>query len=116
MQEKPTTQHKDLLAQSTTVTELQDYIKKTAADRGFSEETVTEKMLLMVEEIGELAKSLRKFTGLKVDSEKADKYSKVQHEMADIMFYLFDIANKLDINILEAFKEKEIENSKRVWK
>ena len=105
-----------LLDSLATIKQLQEYIKITADQRGFSGETITEKMLLMVEEVGELAKSLRKFIGLKVDVEKADKYSKARHEIADILFYLVDIANKLDIDILQAFKEKEIENIKRVWK
>lgn len=99
----------------TSLDEIQDYVKKVLSIRGFDEETEKDIMLLMVEEVGELAKSIRKQTGLKIDKNKLDSYSSVSEEIADVFMYLVDLANVLNINILEAFKGKEEKNIQRVW-
>jgi len=94
---------------------LQDYIHDVVAQRGFDDETATDIMLLMVEEVGELAKALRKYVGLKIDQDKKDKYSKLEHELADVFIYLLNLANACGIDLLQSFKEKEQENNKRFW-
>lgn len=94
---------------------LQRYIQETVERRGFDKETPVEIMLLLVEEIGELAKALRKFMGLKVNSAKADKYTQLQDELADVFIYLLDLANVLEISLFKALHDKERENEKRFW-
>lgn len=50
---------------------------------------------------------------------KMDENSKttsVGEEMADIMIFLFSIANRYGIDLEKAFREKEEINKKRVWR
>lgn len=95
--------------------ELQEYLHHIIQKRGFDEETPRDIMLLMVEEVGELAKALRKYTGLKVDTKKLERYTSVEEEIADVFIYLVDLANVLDASLFDVFLAKEKENEKRFW-
>lgn len=97
------------------VKNLQHYIHDVVVQRGFDNEAPTDIMLLMVEEVGELAKALRKYVGLKIDQNKKDKYVQLEHELADVFIYLLDLANVCKIDLFQALKDKEQENNKRFW-
>ena len=94
--------------------EIQDYIRSVLMERGFDDETVVEKCLLLGEEIGELYKAVRKSQGVKCDD--SSKFGKVEHELADILMYVADIANKFGIDLEEALRSKEEVNKQRSWK
>lgn len=47
----------DLLNENNSLNEIQNYIKEIITIRGFFEQRVQDKMLLLLEETGELAKS-----------------------------------------------------------
>jgi NTP pyrophosphatase (non-canonical NTP hydrolase) len=72
-------------------------------------------MLLMVEEVGELAKALRKYVGLKIDQQKAANYTSVEEEVADVFIYLLALCNVLKIDLFTALKNKELKNEQRFW-
>ena len=110
-QDNPT----DALTPQLSLMALQAYIRGIVDKRGFSEETPRDKVLLMLEEFGELAKALRKYIGLKIDKNKEQQYADLKFELADILFYLLDLANTCGIDLFEAFREKEAENAKRCW-
>ncbi len=93
--------------------EIQKYVAKATKERGFDSETIPEKLMLTVEEFGELAKAIRRTKKIKIDS-KSNKYH-VRHEVADVFFYLLDICNKCNIDLEEAFFKKEKINKKRNW-
>ena len=97
---------------------LQNYIHKMVIKRGFDNEKPQDVFLLLVEEVGELAKAMRKYLGLKTDQNKnkQDKYSKLEDEMADVFIYLLDLANLLKISLFNSLHKKEKENDKRIWK
>jgi len=97
------------------VKKLQEYIHNVVVQRGFDDEAPSDIMLLMVEEVGEFAKALRKYIGLKIDQNKKDKYTQLEHELADVFIYLLDLANVCEIDLFQALKEKEYENNKRFW-
>lgn len=97
------------------VKNLQHYIHDVVVQRGFDNEAPTDIMLLMVEEVGELAKALRKYVGLKIDQNKKDKYVQLEHELADVFIYLLDLANVCKIDLFQALKDKEQANNKRFW-
>jgi NTP pyrophosphatase (non-canonical NTP hydrolase)/nucleoside 2-deoxyribosyltransferase len=94
---------------------LQAYIRKMVRIRGFDDESVRDVMLLLVEEVGELAKSIRREIGLKVGTSKTEDRKMVAHELADCLIYLLDIANLEEIDLDEAFRAKEAINHKKVW-
>ncbi len=94
---------------------LQRYIHEMVVRRGFDKESPRDVLLLMVEEVGELAKALRKYIGLKSDQERKDRYPALEGELADVFIYLLDLSNLLEISLFHALHEKEQENEKRSW-
>ena len=105
------------LKQSSTLPDIQAYIKKVLQLRGFADQTVKDKLLLLAEEVGELAKAVRKnSSGASVDPEKIQNYDSVESEIADVLIVLISVANILNIDIFKSLKEKEQININRKWK
>ena len=74
-------------------------------------------MLFLTEEMGELAKEVRKLRKYKIDiKKKENKELDLEGEIADIFIYLLSMCRVTNINLLEAFKNKEEKNCKREWK
>ncbi len=103
----------DDLLQASTLEALQDYVKKTGIERGFSDETAQDSFMLLVEELGEVAKAMRPLHGVKTASDS--QLLELSHEVADVQLLLLSLCNKLDINMWDAVVEKEAKNRKRVW-
>lgn len=93
---------------------IQKYVRQLEQERGFTEGTIQQQCLLLGEEIGELYKAIRKTTNMKIDSKS--KIGTVEEELADILIYVCSIANRLDIDLEKAFRDKEEINQRRVWK
>ena len=104
------------LKNDNTLMQVQKYIKNVITLRGFSEQNIEKTMLLLTEEIGELAKAIRKEkTSMSIDRTKIGNYDTIESEAADVFIVLCTICNKLDIDLFSALKEKEKENIKRKW-
>ena len=104
------------LSKESTVNEIQTYIKKIIEIRGFNKEKASEKILLLVEEVGELAKAIRKTENkLGIDKSKEYNYSSIESEIADVFIVLLSICDVLNIDLFKAFLDKEEENIKRIW-
>lgn len=97
-----------------TIKELQEYYKKKAQERGFADETPQDSLLLLTEELGELARAVRKHAGIKIDNKS--RIPEVEEELADILIYLLHLSNQLGIDLEKSFWEKEEENNQRNWK
>lgn len=102
------------LKENPALKDFQDYVREMKKERGFEKENVLETFMLMSEEIGEMAKAIRKSSGIKVDenSHKPD----LELEMADVFIYLLAMSNHFNIDLEKAFREKEEINKKRIWK
>ena len=98
---------------STTLPAFQQYVRELELERGFDHQTVIEKCLLLGEEVGELFKAIRKTENIKIDHNS--KKHEVGNELADILIYLCAIANRYNIDMETAFREKEEINKKRKW-
>ena len=104
------------LKETNTLSEIQQYIENVITLRGFSKENIEKTMLLLTEEIGELAKAIRKeHTPMGIDKSKITNYDSVENEIADVFIVLCTICNKLSIDLFTAIKNKENENIKRIW-
>ena len=93
--------------------DFQAYVAKLETERGFADQSVRDKCLLLGEEIGELFKSVRKTEGLKIDV--SSQFGTVSEELADIFIYVCAIANRYGIDLEVAFREKEAINHQRSW-
>lgn len=105
------------LKETDSLRKVQQYIKAVNTVRGFEEQPIEERMLLLTEEIGELAKSIRKnATNMSTDINKQYSYDSIESEVSDCLYVLASVCNKLDIDMFKCLKEKEKENIHRVWK
>lgn len=105
----------ELLNEESSVAEIQKYIKVMKKARKFDGVTIEREMMLFLEELGELAKAIRKKTKGHLDITKEYK-ANVEEELADCFIYLLSIANMNDVDMFKAFKDKERINCNRVWK
>jgi NTP pyrophosphatase (non-canonical NTP hydrolase) len=94
--------------------DFQKYVEDLEKERGFTEQSSVERCLHLGEEIGELFKAVRKAEKMKID--ESSRFTPVEEELADILIFLCSIANRYDIDLEKAFREKEEINKKRTWK
>ncbi|HUD09023.1 MAG TPA: MazG nucleotide pyrophosphohydrolase domain-containing protein [Candidatus Saccharimonadales bacterium] len=97
-----------------TLKDFQGYVKELETERGFTDDSVLQKCLMLGEEIGELFKSIRKSEKIKID--KNSNFKEIDEEIADVIIFLCSIANRYNIDMEKAFREKEEKNKKRIWK
>ncbi len=90
---------------------LQQYYARVAEERGWERESPRDTLLLLVEEVGELAHAVRKNEGLRRDDPFRE--SPVGSELADVQLYLVHLANALGIDLASAVTEKEEVNAER---
>ena len=102
------------LPEHPTLNDLQKYLDKVCKERGWVKDTYAEKFLLFTEEIGELAKAIRKTAGL-YDEKAKPKNIELEEEFADVLSYLLDLANYFQVDLEQAFREKEQVNEGRKW-
>ena len=104
------------ICKSSDLVDIQKYINDVLELRGFNSQSAQDKMLLLTEEIGELAKAVRKSaTSMPIDYEKMQNYDTVESEVADVFIVLLSLCNVFKIDIYEAFIAKEKENTERAW-
>jgi NTP pyrophosphatase (non-canonical NTP hydrolase) len=101
------------LAANPTLKDYQAFVVALEDERGFSDQGPIDKCLLLGEEVGELFKAVRKAEGLVVD--QSSKFGGVGEELADIFIYLCSVANRYDVDLECAVRDKEAVNRTRVW-
>jgi len=97
-----------------TMRDFQNYVNELEQERGFTEQTVLQRALHLGEEMGELFKAIRKAEKMKMDENS--KVTSVEEELADVLIFVCSIANRYDIDLEKAFREKEEVNKKREWR
>lgn len=103
--------------EKTSLKDLQKYVNEMKEIRGFSKETAQDVMLFLTEEMGELAKEVRKYRKFKMDVDKIENIQlDLEGEIADVFIYILSMCRVMNIDLLEAFKNKEEKNCKREWK
>jgi NTP pyrophosphatase (non-canonical NTP hydrolase) len=92
---------------------MQDYVWQINKERGFNTTDPTKKLLMLTEEVGELAKAVRKNAGLTFTD--TTRRTEAAEEIADVLIVLLSLATMLDVDAYEAFLAKETKNRERVW-
>ena len=99
-----------------TLGDYQQYMRDMVEERGFTNQTPLQTYLLLAEELGELAKCIRKSHGnMAIDASKTYDLD-AAGEIADILIVFTTIANQLGIDMEQAFRDKEEQNKKRIWR
>lgn len=94
------------------VKSFQQYYRRVALQRGYSRENAKDCLILMVEEIGELARALRKRSKLIRYGKEISNQEGL--ELADVFIYVVHMANILKIDLSKVVQEKELINIKKV--
>lgn len=95
---------------SSSLDDLQSYYDRVSRERGFSDEGPLDTMLLLIEEVGELARAIRQSVGLARADQAAVELSE---ELADVQLYILHLANVLGLELSEAVAVKERHNRQR---
>lgn len=96
--------------------DFQQYIEALEARMGWTDVDLVHNCFLMGEEVGELFKAIRKVEGLFLEGNvPGDRKQEVAFEIVDVLNYLLAIANRLDIDVEQAFRDKNAKNQKRTW-
>jgi NTP pyrophosphatase (non-canonical NTP hydrolase) len=103
-----------VLKSEPTLSDFQNYLRAVCLERGWTKDSPSEKFVLFVEEVGELAKAMRKRAGLYTEPAKRNEFE-LQEEFADVLAYLLDLANCYEVDLEQAFRAKERINDARVW-
>jgi len=91
------------------IVEFQRYVSNFSKEKGFQDTTIEERTIYTMAELGELAEVI-----LKRDTIQ-DAKREIGLEMFDVIWNVCDLANKLNIDLEKAFKEKMKINKKREW-
>jgi len=102
------------LNEKPTMSDYQNYVTELEIERGFTNQSVVDRSLLLGEEMGELFKAIRK--NVKIGTDPKSFVGSIDEELADIFIHLCSIANRNNIDLERAFREKEEVNKKRTWK
>jgi len=102
------------LGQKPTLSDFQQYVRELEQERGFTDQTVLQRCLVLGEEVGELFKAVRKKENVKVDHNST--FGSIDEELADVLIFILSIANMYGIDLEQAFRDKEEINKKRAWK
>jgi len=105
----------DAMTEEKSLRDIQKLREKMWYMMGFDDETAEQTLLLLVEEIGELAKATRKHIGMKCDTSK-NNYTSIGEETADVLNLLLDFCTILGIDLFDAFKDKNTKQIDRVRK
>lgn len=101
------------LSSQPTLADLQLFIAEVCRERGWDKRSATEKMLLLTEEVGEVARAVRK--ELRLGDKKPETTEHLAEELVDVTNYILDIANHFDIDLAAAFHAKWRKNATRTW-
>jgi NTP pyrophosphatase (non-canonical NTP hydrolase) len=109
---------KPALPERPTMADFQRYVHDLEAFHGWLDVDLVHNVFLMAEEFGELAGGIRRyeriFTEGEPDARDAAKRN-VSHEIVDVLNYLLAIANRLEVDVEAAFREKNARNLERSW-
>ena len=99
--------------QNAALAAYQQYVRQVMSERGFDDETVSQKFMLLLEEAGEFAQAARNKANLAQSSDAT--VEDCSDAAADVFAILLDICNQLDINLEQAFINREHKNQTRTW-
>jgi NTP pyrophosphatase (non-canonical NTP hydrolase) len=102
------------LPKSPTLPEVQKFITQLEQEKGWDKDTVLQKCLMLGEEVGELFRSIRK-TEASLPYDSKSPVASTAEELADILMLLCFIANRLEIDLESALREKDTMNRMRRW-
>ncbi len=108
------------LSEGAPMREYQRYVHELESMHGWLDVDLVHNCFLMGEEVGELFKAVRRVQRLyeQADAPAAQAEERREHvgeEIVDVLNYLLAVANRLDIDVEDAFRRKNARNQERSW-
>ena len=103
------------LKEKPTLKDFQNYVSQMKQERGFNATDKFYECCLLAEECGEVISAIRK-NSKNGSIGSGSTAGNVAEELADIFIYICSLANMHDIDLEQAFREKEEKNKHRTWK
>ncbi|NRG43904.1 MazG-like family protein [Bacillus sp. CRN 9] len=94
------------------IAELQKNVKEFSKENGFDQSSVEARTLFLMTEVGEVAKEV---LSLSWEEDKDKVKERLGLELYDVVWNVCELANKLDIDLEDAFKKKMEINKLRTW-
>jgi len=100
----------------------QRYVHQLEELHGWLDVDLVHNCFLMGEEVGELFKAIRRYQayydekGAPSQPDPEERRQAVAEELVDVFNYLLVLANRLEIDLEQAFRTKNARNQERVWK
>lgn len=91
---------------------IHQFVRKFSKEKGFDSQSLEENFMLLTEEVGELAKAVRRHTNVKIG--KHSKNREIGEEAADLLYVLVEICNKFNIDLEKSFYSKMDKVRKRM--
>lgn len=98
-----------------TLQDFQQYVLKMKQERGFNTTDKFFECCLFAEECGEVISAVRK-NSKNGSIGSGSVAGSVAEELADVFIYLCSLANMHNIDLEQAFRDKEEKNKRRIWK
>lgn len=103
------------LKNNPTLRDFQDYVLQMKQERGFNTTDKFYECCLLAEECGEVVSAVRK-NSKSGSIGTGSMAGNVAEELADVFIYICSLANMHDIDLEQAFRDKEEKNKLRSWK
>ncbi|MGF1467935.1 MAG: MazG nucleotide pyrophosphohydrolase domain-containing protein [Sandaracinaceae bacterium] len=108
------------LADGASMAAYQRYVHELEAMHGWLDVDLVHNCFLMGEEVGELFRAVRRFRRFyeQAEADEAtteERRAQVAEEIVDVLNYLLALANRLDIDVESAFRDKNARNQRRTW-
>lgn len=104
------------LPEGAPLAEYQAYVRALEALHGWLDADAARNCFLMGEEVGELFAAVRRLERVPADDPaRAAGVAAVGEEIVDVLNYLLAIANRLDVDVEQAFRAKNARNQTRTW-
>jgi NTP pyrophosphatase (non-canonical NTP hydrolase) len=108
------------LPSSAAMQDYQRYIHALEQQHGWLDVDLVHNCFLMGEEVGELFKAVRTLgdrerKGGLEEEDRSACIEDIGEEIVDVFNYLLAIANRLEIDVESAFREKNAHNQTRTW-
>ena len=99
--------------QNAALAAYQQYVRQVMDERGFDDERISQKFMLLLEEAGEFAQAAREKASLAQATDAS--VEDLNDAAADVFAILLDICNQLSIDLEQAFIKREHKNQTRTW-
>ena len=98
-----------------TLQDFQSYVLQMKQERGFNTTDKFYECCLLAEECGELISAVRK-NNKNGSIGSGSTAGNIAEELADVFIYICSLANMHNIDLEQAFRNKEEKNKLRTWK